>query len=150
MASLSRALYEGIVNMKTIRLIGILALLTIIGAGVLYWQNLTEETGDVPRSALAQTLNQCDLIAGKAAAGLPEALAFQKLEKMARQSRVLDRCMQDRGYQQDPAWVASANARAAEIAQAQNISHNEAYETLRRQAMLKDAAAGGGYWRQRK
>jgi hypothetical protein len=137
-------------KMKTIQLVGILAGLAVTGAGVLYWQNLTQDTGDMPLSALAQTLNQCDLIAGKAAAGLPEALPFQKLEKMARQSRVLDRCMQDRGYQQDPAWVASANARAAEIAQAQNISHNEAYETLRRQAMLKDEAAGGSYWRARK
>jgi hypothetical protein len=137
-------------KMKTIQLVGILAGLAITGTGVLYWQNLTQDTGDMPLSALAQTLNQCDLIAGKAAAGLPEALPFQKLEKMARQSRVLDSCMQDRGYQQDPAWVASANARAAEIAQAQNISHNEAYETLRRQAMLKDEAAGGSYWRARK
>ncbi|MGQ2965947.1 hypothetical protein [Methylophilus sp.] len=135
--------------MKTIQLVGIVAGLTIIGAGVLYWQNLTEDTDDQPLSALAQTLNQCDLIAGKAAAGLPEALAFQKLEKMARQSRVLDRCMQDRGYQQDPAWVAKANARAGEIARAQNISPDEAYETLRRQAMLQDEAAGG-YWRVRK
>ncbi|MFD0914603.1 hypothetical protein [Methylophilus luteus] len=136
--------------MKTIRLVGIVALLAIIAAAVLYWQNLTEDSGDMPLSALAQTINQCDLIAGKAAAGLPEALAFQKLEKMARQSRVLDRCMQDRGYQQDPAWVDRANARAAEIAQAQNISHNEAFETLRRQAMLKDEPAGGGYWRAHK
>jgi hypothetical protein len=137
-------------KMKTIQFVGILAGLAVTAAGVLYWQNLTQDSGDMPLSALAQTLNQCDLIAGKAAAGLPEALPFQKLEKMARQSRVLDRCMQDRGYQQDPAWVASANARAAEIAQAQNISHNEAYETLRRQAMLKDEAAGGSYWRARK
>ncbi|MGP1716641.1 MAG: hypothetical protein ACTS9Y_05635 [Methylophilus sp.] len=136
--------------MKTVQVVGILAMVLITSAGVLYWQNMADDPSDLPLSALAQTLNQCDLIAGKAAASLPEALPFQKLEKMARQSRVLDRCMQDRGYQQNPAWVAKANARASEIAHAQSISQDEAYETLRRQAMLRDDAAGTSYWRARK
>lgn len=142
--------YESIYTMKTIRIVGILVAVFIIGLGVLYWQSLSEDSADTPLSALAQTVNQCDLIASKAAAELPEALPFQKLEKAARQSRVLDRCMQDRGYQQNPAWVAKANARASEIAHAQSISQDEAYETLRRQAMLKDEGAGTNYWRARK
>lgn len=138
-------------TMKTTgQVVGIIVAILIIIAGVLYWQNLSEDSSDAPPSALAQTINQCDLIAGKAAAGLPEALAFQKLEKMARQSRVLDRCMQDRGYQQNPAWVTKANARAREVADAQHVSQDEAYETLRRQAMLKDEVAGTNYWRTRK
>lgn len=136
--------------MKTTQIVGILAAVLVIGAGVLYWQNLAEDPADALPSVLAQTINQCDLIATKAAAELPEALPFQKLEKMARQSRVLERCMQDRGYQQNPAWVTQINARANEIAHAQSISQDEAYETLRRQAMLKDEVAGTNYWRARK
>ncbi len=136
--------------MKTGQLVGGIGGGLIIIAGVLYWQNLSEDPSDTLPSALAQTINQCDLIAGKAAAGLPEALPFQKLEKIARQSRVLDRCMQDRGYQQNPAWVTKANARASENAHAQHVSQDEAYETLRRQAMLKDDVAGTNYWRARK
>ena len=136
--------------MKTIQVVGLLAVVLMIGMGVLYWQNLSEGSSDPLPSALAQTINQCDLIATKAAAELPEALPFQRLEKMARQSRVLDRCMQDRGYQQNPAWVAKANVQAGEIAHVQSISQNEAYETLRRQAMLKDEVAGTNYWRARK
>lgn len=136
--------------MKTTQIVGILAAVLVIGAGVLYWQNLAEDPADALPSVLAQTINQCDLIATKAAAELPEALPFQKLEKLARQSRVLERCMQDRGYQQNPAWVTKANAYADEIAHAQSISRDEAYETLRRQAMLKDEVAGTNYWRARK
>lgn len=136
--------------MKTTQIVGILAAVLVIGAGVLYWQNLAEDPADARPSVLAQTINQCDLIATKAAAELPEGLPFQKLEKMARQSRVLERCMQDRGYQQNPAWVTQVNARANEIAHAQSISRDEAYETLRRQAMLKDEVAGTNYWRARK
>ncbi|KQT41268.1 MULTISPECIES: hypothetical protein [unclassified Methylophilus] len=135
--------------MKTLKVIGLLAVILVISAGVLYWQNIHEDAPEVVHGELAQTINQCDLIASKAAAELPEALPFQKQEKFARQSRVLDRCMQDRGYQQNPAWVSSAKARASEIAHAQNISQDEAFETLRRQAMLKDAGAGASYWRQR-
>jgi len=135
--------------MNTLKVIGALALILIAGAGVLYWQNMHEDEPERVHGQLAQTINQCDLIASKAAAELPEALPFQKQEKFARQSRVLDRCMQDRGYQQNPAWVAKAYKRAGEIAHAQNISHDEAFETLRRQAMLKDGGTGANYWRKR-
>ncbi len=135
--------------MKTLKVIGALAVMLVMGAGVLYWQNMHEDVPETAHGELAQMINQCDLIASKAAAELPEALPFQRLEKSARQSRVLDRCMQDRGYQQNPAWVARANARAGDIAHTQNISQGEALETLRRQAMLKDEDAGTSYWRKR-
>jgi hypothetical protein len=141
--------YESIFTMKITQVVGILAAVLVIGVSVLYWQNLHEDGPAAKPSELAQTINQCDLIATKAAAELPEALPFQRLEKMARQSRVLERCMQDRGYQPNPAWVTKANARASEVAHAQSISQDEAYETLRRHAMLKDDVAGINYWRAR-
>jgi hypothetical protein len=116
---------------------------------VWYWQSLTEvETGN-QQTAMGQAINQCDLIATKAAAELPEALSFQKLEKAARQSRVLDRCMQDRGYQENPVWVSETNKRVPDIAREQNISESEAFETLRREAMLQSEGKLPAYWRKR-
>lgn len=110
-------------------------------------QAMAEST---PLSPLGQTVNQCDLIAMKAAAELPEALPFQRMEKAARQSHVVERCMQDRGYQENPAWVTQANLEAAKIAKQQRISTSEAYETLRRQAMVQVVSNNKpAYWRKR-
>lgn len=113
-----------------------------------YWQSLHDSVVAPPANGLAQAINQCDLIASKAAAELPEQLPFQQLEKAARQSRVLEHCMQDRGYQENPAWVTAATKQAAHIAAAQGVSENEAYETLRRKAMLQSGEPVS-YWRKR-
>lgn len=135
--------------MKLSRVLMLLGLLLLGYGGVWYWQSLTEvETGN-QQTAMGQAINQCDLIATKAAAELPEALSFQKLEKAARQSRVLDRCMQDRGYQENPVWVSETNKRVPDIAREQNISESEAFETLRREAMLQSEGKLPAYWRKR-
>jgi hypothetical protein len=133
--------------MKASRIFAVLGLLLLGYAGFWYWQSLTEIEPASQQSDVVQAINQCDLIACKAAAELPEVLPFQKLEKAARQSRVLDRCMQDRGYAQNPAWVAEANQQAQRIAHEQGVSEAEAYETLRRKAMLEAAPSVAGYWR---
>lgn len=135
--------------MKLSRVLMLLGLLLLGYGGMRYWQSLTEvETGN-QQTAMGQAINQCDLIATKAAAELPEALPFQKLEKAARQSRVLDRCMQDRGYQENPVWVIETNKRVPDIAREQNISESEAFETLRREAMLQSEGKLPAYWRKR-
>ena len=135
--------------MKLSRVLMLLGLLLLGYGGVWYWQSLTEvETGN-QQTAMGQAINQCDLIATKAAAELPEALPFQKLEKAARQSRVLDRCMQDRGYQENPVWVSETNKRVPDIAREQGISESEAFETLRREAMLQSEGKLPAYWRKR-
>ncbi|WP_018986943.1 hypothetical protein [Methylophilus methylotrophus] len=135
--------------MKLSRVLMLLGLLLLGYGGVWYWQSLTEvETGN-QQTAMGQAINQCDLIATKAAAELPEALPFQKLEKAARQSRVLDRCMQDRGYEENPVWVSETNKRVPDIAREQNISESEAFETLRREAMLQSEGKLPAYWRKR-
>lgn len=135
--------------MKLSRVLMLLGLLLLGYGGVWYWQSLTEvETGN-QQTAMGQAINQCDLIATKAAAELPEALPFQKLEKAARQSRVLDRCMQDRGYQENPVWVSETSKRVPDIAREQNISESEAFETLRREAMLQSEGKLPAYWRKR-
>lgn len=134
--------------MRLVHIGSVLGVLLLTGVGVLYWQNLSEDAPAAP-GVLVKTINQCDLIAGKAAAALPEALPFQQQEKIARQSHVLERCMQDRGYQENPAWKAQASTQARQIALVRHISEEEAYEALRRQAMLKSETSGISYWRQR-
>lgn len=137
--------------MKRLFWFAIVVIAMLTGLGVLYWQNLHEDAPEsLPHTALAQSINQCDLIASKAAANLPEALPFQKLEKAARQARVLERCMLDQGYAENPTWPAGARVDAAHAAKAQHISEDEAYETLRRTAMLQAEKPGQiSYWRKR-
>ncbi len=105
----------------------------LLGIGAYIYLDATEDA-KVPRTltALERVGDECELIAEKAAMALPEALPFQKLEKAARKSRVLQTCMNDRGYIENPAWVKYAEPIVAKAAKAENISVNEAYETLRR------------------
>jgi hypothetical protein len=136
--------------MKALRIGGLFLLVLVVVLAGLYWQNMAGDEGPAEPTALSQAINQCDLIASKAAAHLPEALPFQKLEKAARQARVLDQCMQDQGFQENPDWVREATARAQQAAKQQQISEGEAYEKLRRDDMLQAHATDHpAYWRKR-
>jgi hypothetical protein len=79
---------------------------------------------------------------------LPEILPFQKMEKAARQSRVLVQCMNDHGYSENPKWVQYAEPIVAKEAKAAGISMNEAMETLKRRERLNFAGTPGQpqYW----
>ena len=87
-------------------------------------------------SELAKVGNECELISEKAAMNLPEDLEFQRLEKAGRQARVLDNCMRDRGYMENPSWALFAKLQAEQEAKAGKVSVDEAYESLRRKYML--------------
>ena len=87
-------------------------------------------------SNLAKAGVECELISDKAAMKLPDGLAFQRLEKAGRQSHVLENCMSDRGYQENPDWTLFAQLQAAQQVKASKISEAEAYENLRRKYML--------------
>lgn len=87
-------------------------------------------------SELAKVGNECELISEKAALKLPEGLEFQRLEKAGRQARVLENCMRDRGYVENPAWALFAKLQAEQEAKANKVSVDEAYESLRRKYML--------------
>ncbi|HEY0561801.1 MAG TPA: hypothetical protein VGD04_00590 [Methylophilus sp.] len=125
-----------------------LGLLCVLSVGYAVYD--FQRTSDMPRelTALEKVGDECDLIAEKAAMALPEALPFQKLEKVARRARVMQNCMNDRGYRENPAWVKFAEPLALQQAKQQQVSQNEAYESLRRSHMLifytpKDAPL---YW----
>ncbi len=116
--------------------LGYLAVIAIaLGAFAYFYMDASEIDNSRTLTALERTGDECGLIAEKAAQALPEVLPFQKLEKAARQARVLQSCMNDRGYIENPAWVKYAQAIVANTAKADNISENEAYETFRRSKM---------------
>lgn len=104
----------------------------VLGVGAFFYMDDSNVVAPRALTALERVGDECELIAEKAAMSLPEALPFQKLEKAARQSKVLQMCMNDRGYVENPAWVKYAEPIAAKTAKAENISVDEAYETLRR------------------
>jgi hypothetical protein len=133
--------------MKKLLTLGLPVLVLI--AGAVYWYvNLTTDSSLQTMTVLEKTGDECDLISEKAAMHLPEALPFQKLEKTARKARVLNNCMQDRAYVENPAWVKYAQPMAKEIAETQHVSYDEAYEELRRKAMYAFKASQGvpAYW----
>lgn len=127
----------------------VLFLLAILALPAWFYLN-EQETVDMPyqASALSMVGNECEIIAEKAAMQLPQVLPFQKLEKIARQMRVFETCMKDRAYTENPQWDTFAQQLAKKTAAAGNVSQNEAYENLRRQAMLVYTKRGAMpiYW----
>ena len=123
-----------------------------LGGLMLYADNMApDDQKPYQLSALAKAGDECELISEKAAVKLPEGLEFQRLEKAGRKARVLETCMNDHGYQENPAWALFAKLQAEQAAKVDNISLDEAYENLRRQYMLIYQAekAEPLYWQQK-
>jgi hypothetical protein len=133
---------------------GIFAVLVPVLAlgGLMYYADSMAPDDQKPYqlSALAKAGDECELISEKAAVKLPEGLEFQRLEKAGRKARVLETCMNDHGYQENPAWVLFAKLQAEQEASKTGkiVSKDEAYENLRRQYMLVYQAekAEPSYW----
>jgi hypothetical protein len=122
--------------MKRLFTFGLPALAII--AVLLYWlAEIEPENQSQPISTLEKVGDECDLIAEKAAMHLPDALPFQKLEKAGRRARVLEDCMHDRAYIENPEWAKFAQPQAQKNAQTRHLSYSEAYENLRREDMLR-------------
>ena len=119
---------------------GIFALLIpiLVLAGMMFYADKMAPTDQKPYqlSPLAKAGDECETISEKAAMQLPEALPFQRLEKVGRQARVLADCMNDRGYVESPTWVGFGRLQAVEHAKNSQVSVDEAYENLRRKYML--------------
>jgi hypothetical protein len=122
---------------------GLIILSVLATLAILIYGYVGEDTEKQPQpiTALEKIGDECDSIAEKAAMHLPEVLPFQQLEKAGRRIRVLEVCMHDRAYTENPAWVKFAQPLAQKSAQIQHISDNEAYENLRRAAMLRFTTA---------
>lgn len=108
-------------------------------AGLMYYADSMAPNDLKPYqlSELAKVGSECELISEKAAMTLPDDLEFQRTEKAGRKARVLETCMNDRGYIENPAWALFAKLQAEqEAAKLSAVSQDEAYETLRRKYML--------------
>lgn len=109
-------------------------------AGLMYYADNMAPDDQKPYqlSGLAKAGNDCQMVSEKAVINFPEGLEFQRLEKAGRQSRVLETCMNDHGYQENPAWPLFAKLQSEQEANKTNVkvSKDEAYEILRRQYML--------------
>ena len=75
-------------------------------------------------------------------------IEFQQLEREARRTNVIQRCMIDKGYQQNPAWLKYAQPIASTAAQKVNISIDEAIVNLSRIHMQVFTPVAGrpDYW----
>ena len=113
--------------------------LVLIGAVSIYWYCLSPSRPVVQDQQMMQAMNECDGIADKAVINLQEFLEFQKIEKLARKSRVMQLCMSDRGYRVNPAWLNSHQAEAHALALRENISDDAAVEELKRQHMYPNS-----------
>lgn len=113
---------------------GALAVIVLIAMAYFY-QKQSEVPPPRQYTTLERVGDECDLIAAKAAMRLPDTLPFQRMEKEARQARVLETCMNDRGYIQNPDWKKFAEPIAKRNAESKQISVNEAYEALRREKL---------------
>jgi hypothetical protein len=122
--------------------------LALVGLMIYADKMAPEDQKPYQLSELAKAGNECELISEKAAIKLPEGLEFQRLEKAGRQARVLDNCMRDRGYKENPSWALFAKLQAEEEAKASKVSVDEAYENLRRKYMLiyQPEKAEPTYW----
>lgn len=100
-------------------------------------------------SALTKAGDECVAISEKASAHLIPKLEFQRLELLARKANVVVRCMADRHFYQNPAWLKYAQPIAAKASLEQGISADEAIENLKRVDMLifEPEANKPAYWR---
>ena len=121
---------------------GIFAVLVPVLAlvGLMYYADSMAPDDQKPYqlSDLAKAGDDCELISEKAVIQLPESLEFQRQEKAGRKARVLETCMNDHGYKENPDWALFAKLQAEQEASKTKVkvSKDEAYENLRRSYML--------------
>ncbi len=114
--------------------------------------SMSLQHNEMQNSALMKAGEECVAISEQATAHMVPKVEFQKLELAGRKANVVVRCMQDRNFIQNPAWLKYAQPLASKNASAQNISQDEALENLKRADMLMFAAAPEhpSYWLQLK
>lgn len=124
--------------MKKIHLvIAVLITLILLVLWLINMDLLTfNKASSTQESLLEKDGMECVSIAEKSVANMVAVVEFQKLEIIGRKARVMRNCMQDHGYQQNPAWTTFATPIAEKTAQETNVSFDEAFETLRRQHMV--------------
>lgn len=118
------------------RLIVSLVVLTI--PAVIYWLVISQlDSLKQPQKTLLATVgDECAGIADNSVANMSALVEFQKLEIQGRKMNVMRRCMTDKGFSENPSWIAYATPIAHKNAIKQSISEDEAIENLRREHMM--------------
>jgi len=115
-------------------------ILVVVGWAIFYYKDaLLSRTAihdDQQISMLKQAGDECVAISEKATAHILPTLEFQRLELIGRKANVIMRCMADRHFYQNPAWLRYAEPIAEKNAKDQHISNDEALENLKRSDML--------------
>ncbi len=88
-------------------------------------------------SHLALTIDTCTGIADKSVAHLSAIVEFQKLEIAGRRIRVMQNCMNDKGFKENPAWALFTESLLRKNVKSADTSANEAYENDRRKDMFR-------------
>ena len=100
------------------------------------------------QAALIKIGEKCLDFGERAVAKDTPIIEFQQLEREAKRTNVIQRCMTDNGYQQNTAWLSYALPIAKTDAQKSNISIDEAVINLSRKHMQVFTPAAGRpeYW----
>ena len=100
------------------------------------------------QAALIKIGEKCLDFGERAVAKDTPIIEFQQLEREAKRTNVIQRCMTDNGYQQSPAWLRYAQPIAKIDAQKSNISIDEAIINLSRKHMqvFTSVAGRSDYW----
>lgn len=112
----------------------------VVILGFLVWffiiSNLNQSSSKQEITQLEHMGDECVGISEKAVIGMTPVVEFQKLELLSRKANVLKNCMADRGFRENPAWRKYVEPLAKINASKQNISFDEAIETMRKADML--------------
>lgn len=84
---------------------------------------------------LAKMGDKCLDFGERAVAGDVPIIEFQMLVRLAKKTNVIERCMTDNGYKQNPAWLQYAQPVATDNAAKNKISTSEALTSLSRTDM---------------
>ena len=100
------------------------------------------------QAALIKIGEKCLDFGERAVAKDTPIIEFQQLEREAKRTKVMQRCMTDNGYQQNPAWLSYAPPIAKADANKANSSIDEAIVNLSRKHMqvLSPVAGRPDYW----
>lgn len=97
---------------------------------------------------LAKIGDKCMDFGERAVASDVPIIEFQMLVRLAKKTNVIERCMTDNGYKQNPAWLAYAQAIAKDNAIKNKTSLSEALTSLSRADMQVFAPTSNrpDYW----
>ena len=129
--------------------LGLIAFAAAITFYIAYQNTSEKQKTTTPAEALRMRIgDKCLDFGERAVANDTPIIEFQQLQREAKRCDVIERCMMDNGYLQNPAWVLFAKPIATKNAESLKISIDEATINLGRKhmQMFTAVAAQPDYW----